>query len=96
MGYFGKRRQLRPQWDLTKLIDLAEQMKAKGQDGLRIDKDKLGVEDLSFLEYFSHSLEPYVDSPKNVQVDKILDGRFPEIVNHSSGGYVWIEPRREY
>jgi hypothetical protein len=261
MGYFGKMRQLRPQWDLTKLTDLAEEMKAKGQEGLRIDKDKLGVKDLSFLEhfghlkflmiydvkkgtaalkhlteleelwlmkqrqfnckpfsdlpqlkelalsymsfsswegitdlvelerltlaniskltdvefitqmpqlislnieecpdltsipdlsgmtslthlslgelnklecidgafrapalkklslsimpliepeqvkpvldhptleYFSHSLEPYEDSPKNVQVDKILDGRFPEIVNHSSGGYIWIEPRREY
>ncbi|HUT12494.1 MAG TPA: hypothetical protein VMY42_18495 [Thermoguttaceae bacterium] len=54
MAYPGKTTQLRPQMDEAKLRELAEKMKSSGRESLRIEKAKLGVKDLSFLEHFGH------------------------------------------
>jgi len=54
MAYPGKTTQLRPQMDEAKLAELAEKMKSDGRESLRIEKAKLGVKDLSFLEHFGH------------------------------------------
>ena len=46
--------QTRPQWDLEKLKQVAADMKRDGRTRLRVDKVKLGVPDLTFLEHFDH------------------------------------------
>jgi len=49
-----KHRQLRKQYDSLKLKEIGIEMYSKQQFGLKIEKEKLGVNSLSFLENFKH------------------------------------------
>lgn len=54
MFHDHKARQLRPGLDLAGLEALAGEMRSQGQLGLRVEKPRLAVPSLDFLEHFNH------------------------------------------
>lgn len=54
--YIGsyKSRQLRPQYDLDTLAEIGREMASKGHNALKVEKERLGVSSLKFLNHFTH------------------------------------------
>jgi len=54
MTTLQKRRQVRREYDAARLAELGREMAAQGHLGLKVEKDRLAVDSLSFLQAFKH------------------------------------------